>query len=170
MGKALDDLNKGLKALDKLQNIMLKPQTLEAFNRLSASVERLSGQLTSLNSAMLEQNRQLGESIKETKQQTIELRQELEKLNDVSSKSHDLFGEMKRASEATDRLNRVIVTFTVMATAFGSYPVYKDVACGTSTTCDYQLIAILSIGSATLLLLILAWILRGKKHDKLQTK
>jgi len=166
MGNPINEITKGLKAVETFQNIMLKPQTLEAFDRMSASVERLSGQLTSLNSTMLEQNKQLGESIRETKQQTIELREELEKLNDVNSKSHGIFEEMKKASETTERLTRVIATFTILAMAFGSYPVYKDVACGTSTSCDYQLIAILSIGSALILVLMLVWILKGKKQEK----
>ncbi|MEW6036378.1 MAG: hypothetical protein AB1529_07230 [Candidatus Micrarchaeota archaeon] len=160
MRNTIDDINKSLRALDKLQNIMLKPQTLEAFNKLSASVERLSGQLTSLNSAVLEQNRQLGESIKEIKQQTIELRQELEKLNEVSSKSHGIFERMDRSSDATEQLSRVATAIAALGIVGVFYPVFKDIS---QTPCWAFLYAtLLAIGVVLALQMLVKW----KKENK----
>jgi uncharacterized membrane protein len=159
MNKTISDIAKSLKAVETFQNIMLKPQMVEAFDRMSASVERLSSQLAGLNSAMLEQNKQLGESMKETKRQAIELRQELEKLNDVNSKSHSIFEEMKRAGEVTDKLTRVMVVFTVIITSVGLYPILTDILRSPADDWSHTFTFILCIGMGIGWCLILKWVL-----------
>ncbi len=158
-----DDFLKFSKAIKNFGDMLEKPKTSQAIERLSTSMDSLSGQLMNLNTAVINQNERVRESIKQTKEESIALREELKKLTMVSGKSHSIFESLERSAKSADELNRVVMAFTFVSGAVGIYTMLKDVSCGNGTaSCDYQSIQIVSIFSAFSLLIILRWI-SGKK-------
>lgn len=161
MDKTLKELERVAALAGKVQNFFTKPQLMDGINSLSISFDRLNQQLAVMNSAVLEQNQQLGTSIERTTQQAVELRQELEKLNEVSGKSHELFKRLEKSTVVTENLNKVVTIFAAITAGAGLYPVFKDIVCTTSTVCNYTYVSILGLISAFIVFVVL-WFFLSK--------